>query len=141
MHINTKQALILANKNRIYKIEYLHSKENIEKSAKARMIPILEYDIDGNFIKEWESATTAAKYYNIKNNIISDCCRGNKLIHNKSQWYIKPIHGFYPIKVLEYKRRTGNRNLENFKRLCIEMYNEKSSELLGSLEEDNQQPS
>ena len=141
MHINTKLALIKANKERTYNNKHLFTKKVIEKSSKSRMKPILEYDINGNFIKEWESATTAAKYYNIKNNIISDCCRGDKLIHNKSQWYLKPKHGFYPIKVLEYKRRTGNRNYENFMSLCTEMYNEKSSELLGNPEEDNQQPS
>ena len=44
-----------------------------------------------------------------------------------------------PLKVLEYKRRTGDRNYENFKRLCVEMHIEKSSELLGNLEADNQQ--
>ena len=45
----------------------------------------------------------------------------------------------FTFELLEYKRRTGDRNYENFKRLCVEMHIEKSSELLGNLEADNQQ--
>ncbi len=39
-------------------------------------IPILQYDLSGNFIKEYKSATEAAKLLNIRNVPISNCLRG-----------------------------------------------------------------
>lgn len=37
---------------------------------------ILQYDLDGNFIKEWDGAFIAAKFYNVKNIQISDIVNG-----------------------------------------------------------------
>jgi len=42
-------------------------------NAKAR----LQYDLLGNFIKEWQTAKQAAKELNIPSNIIGQCCSGN----------------------------------------------------------------
>ena len=43
-----------------------------KKSAK----PVKQYDLQGNFIKEWESASEAARQLNIKQSNISACCLG-----------------------------------------------------------------
>jgi len=43
-----------------------HSKEIIDKIASKNSIPIDQYDIDGNFIKTWKSATEAARFYKAK---------------------------------------------------------------------------
>jgi group I intron endonuclease len=37
--------------------------------------PILQYDLEGNFIKEWDSATTIKKELNINNVSIMQCCK------------------------------------------------------------------
>ena len=138
MHSNTKKALIKANKERIYNTSHLRTAEVINKISKALMKPVLQYDLQGNFIKEWSSVKEASNFYNILHTNISVCARGKRLKAGNYQWFYK-INDNTPLKVLEYKRRTGNRNYENFMRLCSEMNIEKSSELLGSPEEDNQQ--
>lgn len=38
--------------------------------------PVLQYDLEGNFIKEWPSGTIAARVLGINQGKISDCCRG-----------------------------------------------------------------
>jgi group I intron endonuclease len=38
--------------------------------------PILQYDKQGNFIKEWECGYDAARYLNKPNGAISECCCG-----------------------------------------------------------------
>jgi group I intron endonuclease len=139
MHINTKKALIKANKERVYDTSHLRDREVIDKISKALMKTVLQYDLLGNFIKEWSSVKESSEFYNILHTNISACCRRERLKTNNFQWFYK-LKGVTPLKVLEYKRRTGNRNYEDFMRLCTEMYIEKSSELLENPEEDNQQP-
>lgn len=140
MHPNTKKALIEANRNRVYNTSHLRTNEVIDKISKSLMKPILQYDLNGNFIKEWTSVKEASEFYNVFCSNISSCARGERLKSNNYQWFYK-INDVIPLKILEYKRRTGNRNYENFMRLCSEMNIEKSGELLENLEEDNQQPS
>ena len=42
--------------------------------GKDRIRPVLQYDLQGNFIKEWKSATEAANLLLIKrNNIVANC--------------------------------------------------------------------
>lgn len=140
MHINTKKALIKANKERIYNTSHLRTKEVLNKISVALMKPILQYDLLGNFIKKWASVKEASQFYSILHTNISACARGKRLKTGNYQWFYK-INDTIPSKVLKYKRRTGNRNYENFMSLCTVMYIEKSSELLETPEEDNQQPS
>jgi group I intron endonuclease len=47
--------------------------------------PVLQYDINGNFIKEWNSAIEASKTLNIAIQHITACCRGErkKTFNNK----------------------------------------------------------
>lgn len=49
-----------------------HSEESIRKSAEGHKKTIYQYDRDGNFIREWDSATDAAKYYGVNVNAISN---------------------------------------------------------------------
>lgn len=141
MHPNTKKALIKANKERVYDCSYLHTIENIEKCAKAKCKSILQYSLEGVFIQEHFSVLEAADSTSISKRTIANCGAGIRTRAGEYQWFYKPNHGIYPRHVLEYKRRTGNRNYENFMRLCTEMYIEKEGELLENLEVDNQQPS
>lgn len=43
-----------------------HSQEIINKIASKNSIPIYQYDLEGNFIKEWKSGSEAARFYNAK---------------------------------------------------------------------------
>jgi len=47
---------------------------------------VLQYDLEGNFIKEWESAKEAAKTLNYKIQNITSCCRGEHKTSYKSIW-------------------------------------------------------
>lgn len=46
-----------------------------EKIRKSKNKPIIQYDINNNFIKEWESGKQASKYLQIDARGISLCCR------------------------------------------------------------------
>ena len=54
------------------------SKESIEKSAKAKWKPILQYTKDGEFVRRWDSAKEASETLHIHKSTISQCCKGTK---------------------------------------------------------------
>lgn len=62
------------------------SKETREKLSKAltgikrpnKWIPVLQYDLEGNFIKEWESMSAARKAFGVKDSHIGLVCRGKR---------------------------------------------------------------
>lgn len=142
IHPNTKIALIEANKKREYKMDYLWTDENIKKSAEARTKKnILQYSLDGNFIKEWKSPIYVKKELGIAYSQIYLCCSGDRYQAGGFQWFTKPKNNIYPLKISKYQRCSKNKNISEFMRLCSEMSIEKSDELLENPEEDNQQPS
>ena len=53
------------------------------------MIPIIQYDREGNFIKEWSSATTAAKELGFHATNITACCKGKTKSSNNYIWKYK----------------------------------------------------
>ena len=60
----------------IYNVNYGTGK--YRKTLKKR-IPVMQYDLEGNFIREYESATAAVKYLGKKQgnaNVLLDTCRG-----------------------------------------------------------------
>ncbi len=66
----TRDKISLAAKNQ--------SKESREKINNALKRKIIQIDLDGNFIKEWDCALDVKKELKISNSNISQCCRGNK---------------------------------------------------------------
>jgi hypothetical protein len=56
------------------------SKEHLEKLYKGQLLanskPIIQYDLDGNFIKEWQSATVAAAEICLHPTSIRHCVQG-----------------------------------------------------------------
>jgi len=142
MHENTKKALIEANKSRIYNSGYKISKEEARKRALGHSKPVLQYDLDGNFIKKWDHSILATEFYRNskgKCNILS-CCKGKRYKAYEYQWYYLPTNNLYPKKVLPYIRKHSKENLNHFMSLCSEMNIRKECELLENPEEDNQQP-
>lgn len=63
----TKKKISIAHKGKTF------SKETKLKMALAKNRPILQYDIEGNFIREYESITQAAKLL---------CSEGERILHN-----------------------------------------------------------
>lgn len=47
---------------------------------------IKQYDLNGNYIKEWDSIISAANYYNIDRSQISSCCNGHISYYNNYVW-------------------------------------------------------
>lgn len=57
-------------------------------NAKARK-PVLQFDLDGNFIKEWEGSTTIGRELNLKRWDIGLCCHNKKKDYNGFIWKFK----------------------------------------------------
>jgi group I intron endonuclease len=66
-------------------------------ATKARMKPVLQYDLNMNFIKEWESIKTAALELNINSQSIGCCCRNKSKKAGNFKWEFKLFQG---VKVL-----------------------------------------
>lgn len=47
--------------------------------------PILQYSLDGSFVKKWDNAKDAASFYGVSHTAIQKVCRG---IHKKCKGYI-----------------------------------------------------
>jgi group I intron endonuclease len=62
----TKQKMSESKKNHpMYNEEWRKKMENGAWKSKASSKPVLQYDLEGNFIKEWESKTQASKELHI----------------------------------------------------------------------------
>lgn len=56
----------------------------------ANIKKVYQYDIDGNFIKEWKTLSDAANFYNCNISSLSACCRNKAKTAKGFQWsYIK----------------------------------------------------
>ena len=53
------------------------------------MKPVLQYDLEGNFIKEWSSLKEASYHCNIHQSNISNCCRGTQRTCKNYIWKFK----------------------------------------------------
>ena len=58
---------------------------------------VLQYDILGNFIKQWNSIKEVSEFYNIKQNSISQCCNGVSKTCGGYIW--KFYKENYPLKI------------------------------------------
>lgn len=56
-----------------------------EKNSKA----VLQYSLDGTFIKEWKSVIQVSKELNISNGHISECCNGKRKTCGDYVWRFK----------------------------------------------------
>ena len=52
--------------------------------------PVLQYDMEGNFIAEYESAVQAYKLNNWRvGDYIGECCRGKRKMYKNYKWKFK----------------------------------------------------
>ena len=67
--------------NRLENLNLLTPKANVNWGTRNKKIkiklskPVLQYDLEGNFIKEWPSATEAARQLGFLKASISSCCK------------------------------------------------------------------
>lgn len=77
--------------NVVSNLEWCNNKYNLnygtaqKRKAQKHNKPILQFDLNGNFIKEYESITQASKELNIKIDYISSCCLGRR---RKTKGYV-----------------------------------------------------
>lgn len=70
------------------------SKEMIEAQTIKQYKPILQYDLDGNFIREWPSSKEAAIFYNSNNGDLCNACKGITLTYKGFIWRLKNSSNF-----------------------------------------------
>lgn len=61
----------------------------LQRLSEIKSIPVEQFDLEDNFIKEWQSATKAAKFYNVNPENITRCCKGRYKISAKFKWKYK----------------------------------------------------
>ena len=71
--------------------------------CKRMSIPVLQYSLDGEFIKEWDSAADVEREMNISRANISMCCKGQKKSSHGYMWKYKTIN--YSLTIDSYKPR------------------------------------
>lgn len=65
-------------------IEYFNRFGSCKKYWKR--LPILQYDLDGNLIKEWSSCEEASKFYNMNSGALNQALKGKVKISKNSIW-------------------------------------------------------
>ena len=81
--------------NKLSNLERCTQSHNIKESYRLGLETppnekkILQYDLEGNFIKEWKSGSEAGRQLNIGQSNISACCRGLRKQANGFVWKFK----------------------------------------------------
>ena len=69
---------------------------------------VLQYDLEGNFIQEWETIKSACEKYNIPSSNISMCVKGVKPSCKGYMWRYKTEN--YPIKIKPFSEQRVNQS-------------------------------
>jgi group I intron endonuclease len=81
-------------------LQKTRSKTSIERTAKKIRKNILQYDLQGNFIKEWKGAPEIIKFLGKGNsNNINDCCRGKYIQTYGFVWIYRKKHERISLKI------------------------------------------
>jgi len=83
------------------------SKQKMKESKKVIWVSILQYDLEGNFMKIWNNITEASKEYSkfIYNSDITACCKNKQKSAFGFQWRYKTEN--YPLKIKPIKLKKG----------------------------------
>lgn len=85
-----KQTPEQIEKRRLKLVGKKRSKEICDMISNVHSKAVVQYTLDGIFIKEWKSATQATKELNICGSHISDCCKGKRKTCGGYVWKYKP---------------------------------------------------
>lgn len=78
--------LYYKNGNPLLNIVHLNNEEYMKYRSDIKSKPIYQYDLNGNFIKEWKNLTLASKEYNLDIGNISASARGSRKLSGIFQW-------------------------------------------------------
>ena len=85
----------IRNNNQINNLEWCTPQENTQHAVKnglmlpTREKPVIQYDLNGNKIKEFISVNEACRQTNSLNSKIIECCQLTRKTHNGFQWRYK----------------------------------------------------
>lgn len=92
----TKQRIAYKVKGRKVSKE---TKEKLSKIRRAKSKKVLQYDLEGNFIKEWNSAIEASNVLKIRVVAIRACCSGKSHCLTANNYIWKWYSDNYPLKI------------------------------------------
>lgn len=96
--INVLKEKLKGNKNRLGSINSDLTRIKISENSKGitrNNKPVLQYDLSGNFIKEWSNITEANQYFSERDcNSINHCCNGNTKTSYGFIWRLKDNDNF-----------------------------------------------
>ena len=76
--------------NKLDNLEWCTHKENLQHASKHNLLsvykPINQYDLNGNFIKRWNSMKEARDFYNLGINSLRNACKRKSGIHKGYIW-------------------------------------------------------
>ena len=76
--------------NKTENLEWVMAKENTSHAIKTGLRgsnkPVYQYDLQGNFIKKWDSQSDAARFYNKRPGNINNCVRGRNKTYLGYVW-------------------------------------------------------
>ena len=84
--------------NKVSNLEMCNNKYNCNYGNKNNTLskPVIQEDLEGNFIKEWKSTREIEKVLGYSNTSISNCCNGFAKDYNSGKLY--PVHCAYGYK-------------------------------------------
>lgn len=88
-HLTKKFKMPKHTKKTKNKLKKTRSQETISKLRLVKAIPVIQYDINGNFIKEWYSSAEVERELGIYTSGISRCCNGKLGTFRGFIWRLK----------------------------------------------------
>jgi group I intron endonuclease len=86
----TKKKMSESKKGHImYTDEWKEKMKNGAWNSGTSSKPVLQYDLEGNFIKEWNSISKAANHINKSTSAISECCKNKRKTAYGYKWKYK----------------------------------------------------